>query len=184
MFLWLQLWDGNVVLWFPTMMISSLTMLVRIMIMMKVGDHVLEDHGDLALGAGAKKCIWRLRLHFAHPPTSQRTAQPWPESPLSIIVPMHSVHSILRVRLITGDEDSDVDDTGGDNDDDDSFEDSEYIHDIFLFLTRWKVEIVWKMLIFSLNSSKTGRHLTCLFLWIYVHCVCGYHILVEKILPG
>ena len=51
---------------------------------------------------------------------------------------MHSVHSILRVRLITGDEDSDGDDTGGDydDDDDDSFEDSEYIHDIFLFLTR------------------------------------------------
>ena len=72
------------------------------------------------------------------PPTHQRTAQPWPESPLSIIAPMHSVHSILRVRLITGDEDSDGDDTGGDNDDDDddSFEDSEYIHEIFLFLTR------------------------------------------------
>ena len=73
------------------------------------------------------------------PPTSQRTAQPWPESSLSIIVPMHSVHSILRVRLITGDEGSDGDDTGGDNDDDDdddSFEDSEYIHEIFLFLTR------------------------------------------------
>ena len=72
------------------------------------------------------------------PPTSQRTAQPWPESPLSIIAPMHSVHSILRVRLITGDEDSDGDDTGGDNDDDDddSFEDSEYIHEFFLFLTR------------------------------------------------
>ena len=72
------------------------------------------------------------------PPTSQRTAQPWPESSLSIIVPMHSVHSILRVRLITGDEDSDGDDTGGDNDDDDddSFEDSEGIYYIFLFPTR------------------------------------------------
>ena len=50
------------------------------------------------------------------PPTSQWTAQPWPESPLSIIAPMHSVHSILRVRLIIGDEDSD-------DDVDDSFED-------------------------------------------------------------
>ena len=59
-------------------------------------------------------------------------------APLSIIVPMHSVHSILRVRLITGDEDSDGDDTGGDNDDDDddSFEDSEGIYYIFLFPTR------------------------------------------------
>ena len=74
-----------------------------------------------------------------YPPTSQRTAQPWPESSLSIIALMHSVHSILRVRLITGDEDSDGDDTGGDNDDDDdddSFEDSEGIYYIFLFPTR------------------------------------------------
>ena len=57
-----------------------------------------------------------LKIGVAHPPTSQRTAQPWPESPLSIIAPMHSVHSILRVRLIIGDEDSD-------DDVDDSFED-------------------------------------------------------------
>ena len=82
------------------------------------------------------------------PPTSQRTAQPWPASPLSIIAPMHSVHSILRVRLIIGDDhgdkDIDGDDTRGDNDDDndDSSENSEYVHDIFLFLTRWKAEIV------------------------------------------
>ena len=39
---------------------------------------------------------------------------------------MHSVHSILRVRLITGDEDSDGDDTGGDNDDDDDDDDINY----------------------------------------------------------
>ena len=43
------------------------------------------------------------------PPTSQRTAQPWPESPLSIIAPMHS---ILRVRLIIGDDHVDEDSDG------------------------------------------------------------------------
>ena len=46
------------------------------------------------------------------PPTSQRTAQPWPESPLSIIAPIHSVHSILRVRLIIGDDRGDSDSDG------------------------------------------------------------------------
>ena len=85
------------------------------------------------------------------PPTSQWTAQPWPESPLSIIAPMHSVHSILRVRVIVrindhdhGDstEVSDGDDKGGDNDEDgDSFKDNEDIYDIFLLLTCWRY--VW-----------------------------------------
>ena len=115
------------------------------------------------------------------PPTSQRTAQPWPESPLSIIAPMHS---ILRVRLIIGDDhgdsDSDGDDTGGDNDDDDDVDDC--FEDFFVSDTLKSRNCV-KKYDFLLRFFEADRYLTCLCLWIYVHCVCGYHILVEKSCP-